>query len=435
MAINGTRSAVGAGQHSWKIGLSAYKRAARKIIPSSIAQMVESEKIICDLLKDIYGHEYRSIEKLDVYREACSDIKGNLSDSGRLRVMVRLVGGGDYIYHWFVKIMPLHHQNEELVAKFDVFRNEIEFYSEIAPALKTFLNESNKLNDEVQLDIPDMLFAQEDEKRAIIVLQDLVQEGFKQERDKNGNRYLSKEMATTAVESLAKVHATSYALKMKKKIFLEKNHPSLKESGLLWTHSDMTSRLTMMKEIFCDFLKQSNQIDTPSLVEQFKNTFDSEQLLKQLCQERCSPLDESILCLQQGDFHFNNLFFKEEDGKLKVKIVDWQLAYCGRSAGDISYLLTSSLDPQVRREEEGTIKQKYFESFSKTLASLDSDSTKKDASVKIKTALGKDYEKSLPLGFFFSCGNVMQEEKSNNQEQKISFAYELCKEAAGRNLI
>eukprot|EP00092_Neocalanus_flemingeri_P087054 GFUD01109792.1.p1 GENE.GFUD01109792.1~~GFUD01109792.1.p1 ORF type:complete len:266 (+),score=76.24 GFUD01109792.1:69-800(+) len=242
-----------------------------------------------------------------------------------------------------------------------------------------------------------------------------------------------------AVESLAKVHATSYALKMKKKIFLEKNHPSLKESGLLWTHSDMTSRLTMMKEIFCDFLKQSNQIDTPSLVEQFKNAFDSEQLLKQLCQERCSPLDESILCLQHGDFHFNNLFFKEEDGKLKVKIVDWQMAYNGKSAGDITYLLMSSIDPEDFEKEEENIKEKYHESFQNTLAALNlcyksEGDTDKDAN-HVDEVFEIEYDKSLLLGFLFSCGNVMQMDNFQNDNRRISFSYKLCKEAAEKELI
>lgn len=423
MAVNGTRAE---GPASLKMGLSGYRRTPRTRVPSSIPQMINSEKIICELLKEIYGHTYQDIKNIDVRRGASSDIKGHLSDSGRVTVKVETVDGGDHVYHWFVKIMPLQHQNNDLVAKFDVFKNEIEFYSKIAPALKAFLKESNVL-DKIEFDIPEMLYAQEDENRAIIVLPDLIHEGYKQERDENGHRYLSTEKATLAVESLAKVHATSHALQMKKKIDMEKSHPSIAEAGAFWTNSDMTSRLILMKEVFCDFLKESNQLDTASILERFNSKFESEETLEELCKQRYLLEDDSIKCLQHGDFHFNNLLFKEEAGQLKVMIVDWQLTYCGRSAGDVSYLLMSSMDPQLRKVEEERIKQKYFESFKETLNSL-------GAGCEMKIVLEKDYQKSLPLGFFFSCGNVMQEDKIS-QEDKVAFAYQLCKEAKSRNLI
>lgn len=425
MAVKGTRAAD---LSSWRMGLSAYKRTPQNKVPSSIAQIINSENIVCNLLKEIYGHAYHNIEKVHVYREASSDIKGNLSENGRLRVVVKLVGGGDFVYHWFVKIMPLNHRNDEVVAKFDVFRNEIEFYSKIAPALVAFLKESNVSNEDIQFDIPELLFAQENDNRAIIVLPDLIHEGFKQARDEHGNRYLSEEKATLAVESLAKVHATSYAMQMKKQLLLDRKHPSLVDAGALWTHSDMTSRLIMMKDVFCEFLKLSNKTESSSLLNKFKTAFNSEEVLKRLCIQRCSQTPDSIMCLQHGDFHFNNLLFKEEGGQLKVKIVDWQLTYSGRSAGDISYLLMSSLDPQLKKE---TIKKKYFESFCKTLDFLDMHNEKNE----ITSVLDKDYENTLLLGFFFSCGNVMQEEKENNQQQNIWFSYQLCKEASRLNLI
>jgi aminoglycoside/choline kinase family phosphotransferase len=56
-----------------------------------------------------------------------------------------------------------------------------------------------------------------------------------------------------------------------------------------------------------------------------------------------------MISCQHGDFHFNNLLFKREaSGRIRVMIVDWQLAYSGRSTGDLSYLLMSSLSHEVR---------------------------------------------------------------------------------------
>lgn len=411
---------------SWSLGLAQYKRTTRTRVPSSIQQMVNSEKIICELLKEIYGHTYQDITRVDVCHSS-SDIQGHLSDSGRLEVRVETVGGGKHHYHWFVKIMPLQHQNSDLVAKFDVFRNEIAFYSKIAPALRSFLKESG-VQDEIEFDVPELLYSEEDGARAIIVLPDLIYEGYKQERDGAGRRYLSAEKAMIAVQSLARIQAAATALQRKKNIDIETVHPSLAESGAFWADSDMTSRLFMMKDVFCDFLNDSDELNADSLLHRFNKKFNSEEELQKLCQQRYTLSDDSLKCLLHGDFHFNNLLYKEEEGRCKVMIVDWQLTYCGRSAGDVSYLLLSSMDPQLREEHEDTIKKKYFNTFQDTLAML-------SAGCKtVETVLEEDYQKSLPLGFFFSCGNVMQEDSSSKQS-KTKFAFQLCREAAGRNLI
>eukprot|EP00092_Neocalanus_flemingeri_P071715 GFUD01088173.1.p1 GENE.GFUD01088173.1~~GFUD01088173.1.p1 ORF type:complete len:438 (+),score=117.14 GFUD01088173.1:328-1641(+) len=437
MAPTGLKFTAGS---SWRMDLSAYRKKQQRKIPSSIAQLLNDDNIICGLLKEIYSHDHHDVEKVEVtLLTPCSDIKGNLSDSGRLKIFVKTYGGAQYSYNWFVKVQPLDHQNTELVSKFNVFKNEIEFYSKIAPSLMNFIKEANISNEDIQFDIPKMIFAEEDDDRAIIILEDLVSEGYKQERDANGNRYLSKEKAILAVESIAKIHAASYALHVKKNVDLGSNHPTLEKSGLLWTNSEMTSRLFAVKDVYCEFLKQSKNPDSPLLLERFRKTFDSEELLRQLCFDRCSSDEEGILCLQQGDFHFNNLLFKEEDGKLKVKIVDWQLTYNGRSGGDISYLLMSSVDPDEFEHEEENIKERYFHSFNDTFSALNSqDKTtgnKEENNNTVDEILEMEYDRSLQLGFFFSCGNVMHKENYEDEERKVSFTYQLCKEAADKNLI
>jgi len=257
----------------------------------------------------------------------------------------------------------------------------------------------------------------------------LIHEGYKQERDDNGSRYLSRKKAIIAVKSLARIQATSAALQMKTNLDIERQHPSLAESGAFWTNSDMSSRLMMMKDVFCEYLKESAGVNAASLVERFNNKFNSQEELQHLCRQRYDVGDDSIKCLQHGDFHFNNLLFKEDgQGKYSAMIVDWQLSYCGRSAGDVSYLLQSSVDPRMLELGENTIKKEYFDTFRDTLVMLSGGCE------EVTTVLEEDYKKSLPLAFFFSCGNVMQGDKIGEQ-RKQEFAFQLCKEAAGRSLI
>jgi len=431
MAPSGLKFTQGS---TWKMDLSTYRKKQQQKIPTSLSQLLTDENIILGLLKEIYNHHDQDVEKVEVkLLSPFSDIKGNLSDSGRLRVFANTRSGREHQYNWFVKVQPSNSQNTDLISKFNVFRNEIEFYSKIAPELKTFIETSNTTNEKIEFNIPKMLFSAEDENHAIIILEDLGAEGYKQERDENGNRYLSKEKAILAVESIAKIHAASYALQVKQKIDLASNHPSLEKSAMLWTNEEMSSRLYAVRDVYCEFLQQSEKADSPMLLERFRNTFNSEELLRELCFERCSSDEEGIICLQQGDFHFNNLLFKEEDGKLKVKIVDWQLTYNGRSGGDISYLLMSSIHPDLFDAEEKNIKERYFNAFTKTFFSLQNHQEDKNNIVDEK--LEMEYDRSLQLGFFFSCGNVMHKENYEDKEQKVSFTYQLCREAADKNLI
>jgi len=418
MAEGGVKSL---GPTAWKSGLSKYRKRLDTLIPSSLHQMVSSEKIICGLLKDIYGLTYKDIQKVDVHRQDTHDgIKGHLSDSGRIMVKVLLDDGHETTYHWFVKIQPQHQQTG-----FNVFKNEIEFYSRIAPTLKNFLKTMN-VQDEVNLDIPDVLYTREDGNRAIIILPDLVNEGFHQERNENGHRFLTKRKAVLALQCLAKIQATSYAMKLLTDIDLQKLYPALKEAGTFWTDKEVISKLMMMKNVFSNHLKASEELDAPLLFDDFNAAFKSEEFLVNLCKRRYLQAN-SLKCLQHGDFHFNNLLFKEDHGCLKVMIVDWQLTYLGNAAGDPSYLMLSSLDPELRKLEEQDIKRTYFDSYIKTLKIIDNKTTLDDI------LLEESYKDSLHLSFFFACGNVMQEE-SSSEEFKDNFAYTLCKEAKERGL-
>merc|ERR1712037_603630 len=105
----------------------------------------------------------------------------------------------------------------DLFTQFNLFENEIEFYQKIVPELEEFVAESNE-GSAINFDIPKLIYSEIEMDRAIIILEDLVGAGFKQTKDGNGEKYLSLEAAILAVESVAKIHAASYALQVKKNI-------------------------------------------------------------------------------------------------------------------------------------------------------------------------------------------------------------------------
>merc|ERR1712080_1961 len=109
----------------------------------------------------------------------------------------------------------------------------------------------------------------------------------------------------------------------------------------------------------------------------------------------------------------------EEGEKMKVMVVDWQLNYTGRSTGDVSYLLLSSIDPEVRRAHEQELKDEYFTAFNNYLKLFEAstinhtspetdigDSDESDVEIDLED-LEHDYQDSVPLSLFLSCGNVL----------------------------
>lgn len=308
--------------------------------------------------------------------------------------------------------------------------------------------EDECLDQQLELDIPEILLAKENADGAIIILKDLAEDGYSQEKDQNGDRFLSNEKALAAVESMAKLQAVSMAYQLSQSRSLEKEHPILAEVGLMWASDSVSPRLTSMMETYCDALSKSPKPDSPTLLKRFKQQFDSSDRLKELCQQRVDKdCKDQVLCLQHGDFHFNNLLFKpDENGAYKVMIVDWQLTYNGRRPGDISYLLMSSLSQDMREAHQEEIKQRYCQVFNQTLElfikkngfASNSEAGEFDGDYnKSLVKFDEEYSKSLPFSFFLSCGNVMfqEEEKLGASKTKVEFSYDTCREAAEKEII
>jgi len=167
----------------------------------------------------------------------------------------------------------------------------------------------------------------------------------------------------------------------------------------------------------------------------------------------------SDVYLQHGDFHFNNLLFKDEGDQMKVMIVDWQLTYTGRSTGDVSYLIMSSLSQDVRHKYGQELKEDYFKALNRYLKTLESsvldhmsqntcgisfsiecDSSEPNIEVDVNK-LENDYQDSSTLSLFLSCGNVLPSEPMSRshstselneqdcEEASVTLAYDLVKEA------
>jgi len=464
---NSRTSSGSLGIPAWRssVGL-AMAKSRPSFIPKSINQL-KNERIMSHLLKKIYSIDYNSEVKTLSVREKGSnpgDVTGNLSESGRVVVNITMMTGEKVVKHWFVKIMPKEHKNSDLMNKFNIFENEIRFYQEIAPDLLSFLNDNG--SNDIHFDIPKLLFADNTVDGALIILEDVSEQGYSQPRDSQGSRYLTMDKAHIAIEAIARIHAAAKFYNQHNSTKLEEHHSTLKYNNM-WKDDEFLERLTSMKDSYCDVLRKSSEHNSGKLLSRFQQVFDSGPRLKEICSERCCPKKTGAEYLQHGDFHYNNLLFREVEGEqTKVMIVDWQLTYSGRSTGDISYLLLSSISPDDHKVNEQLLKEEYFNFFNSYLKEFesslletmndnntdvfftfqtDSDSESECGGKVDLEDLDHDYNESAPLSLFLSCGNVLASEADlatspdlteDEREQRLAnYAYELVNQAADMEII
>jgi len=71
--------------------------------------------------------------------------------------------------------------------------------------------------------------------------------------------------------------------------------------------------------------------------------------------------DGGRIGLTHGDHRLDNLLFNPNDGERPVTVVDWQTIAVRNPVADISYLLGTGVEPEVRREIEHDIVADYHE--------------------------------------------------------------------------
>ena len=466
----------------WTLDSRYQTRARKSVIPQDISH-IKNDMVISHLLKEIYSIQWCDVRSVTVREKAAQpgDITGNLSESSRVVVSLVMNNGQKSDHHWFVKIMPKQHKNADLMEKFNIFENEIGFYKDIAPDLLSFLTESGVKN--VEFSIPKLLFAANEEDGSVIILEDVSVQGYSQERDAGGDRYLSPEKAELALDAIARIHAASKLYNMHSSLKLEEKHSTLRTNHTMWEDTGFHDRLSAMKDSYCEVLKKSSEHDSARLLKRFQSAFDSSYRLASMCAERYAPKETKAVYLQHGDFHFNNLLFKQEAERMSVMVVDWQLVYTGRSTGDVSYLLLSSISPELRQQHEQRLKESYFTSFNNYLASFESSviaqlsrktsetcgisfsiqcDSESDTEAELQVPfqkLERDYQESATLSLFLSCGNVLNSEadrqslgstplgltpnfgstpdlsEDEREQSTVKMAYSLAKKAEYLNII
>ena len=69
-------------------------------------------------------------------------------------------------------------------------------------------------------------------------------------------------------------------------------------------------------------------------------------------------LSEPPWTLSHGDYRLDNMFFSDDPGRPLV-VIDWQLYDRSRGPRDLSYLLSQSMEPELRAASERALVERY----------------------------------------------------------------------------
>lgn len=248
------------------------------------------------------------------------------------------------------------------------FKKELEFYSIVAPEFLKLQNESGIPREALSIIMPQFLGGRLglensqsfDAEQAAIVLENLKSHNYMTQDRIVG---LDKAHMDFAISHLAKLHAITIALKLKKPEFFKRAVlPGLTASI---TEAAEKGVVDMVQKAHNDY---KNMIEAKTYLDRIEKTI--EYGFKQ----NVKP-EEPWATMVHNDFWVNNMMFKyDESGNLiNMKIVDFQLTVYEYGVNDLIFFLISSSQKEILDNHLDDMIDFYYDSFIESLKLLSID--------------------------------------------------------------
>lgn len=274
--------------------------------------------------------------------------------------------------HLVAKLPPSSEYLLDLFNSPVTFKKELEFYSRMT---KEFINlqlESGVKEEDLDMLAPKFFGGrlglrnpEEFDEQAVIVLENLKYSGYNTEDRISG---LDKEHIEHALEELAKLHAITIALKIKK--------PQLFEKITLEVMTEALNETT--KKCVMDMVQKA-RADIKE-IEDAKPYLDRIDRAIELCIQlnKNSQPEEPWATLVHNDFWVNNMMFRHgERGELVgLKIVDFQLCLYDYGINDLIFFLISSAKQEILDNQLNDMLDYYYSCFIKFLKIMKIDTEK-----------------------------------------------------------
>ncbi|XP_017879467.1 uncharacterized protein LOC108624578 [Ceratina calcarata] len=250
------------------------------------------------------------------------------------------------------------------------FRKELRFYSSMAREYVNLQLESGINEEDLTILVPKFysgrlgLKSNEFDEQATIILENLKSNGFETEDRIYG---LDKKHTEYAIQKLAKLHALTIALKMKKPQMYEK----IAAEVMMKVANETTIKCTgeMIYKTIQD-IKGLQGIEP--YLDRVTRTINCESLI-----ETSNP-EEPWGTLVHNDFWVNNMMFRHDNkgNIIDMKIVDFQLGDYDYGAKDLLFFLISSANKEIIDNKLDDMIDFYYSNFIEALKSLRVDTEK-----------------------------------------------------------
>lgn len=240
----------------------------------------------------------------------------------------------------------------EFLEGFNVFQNEITFYTDIVQEIYRLLR---TINDST-------IFAPKyfTGLKTVLVLEDLGQQNYTTEDQK---KRFDLKLCKIVMEKLAKFHAVTAVLYDEKpELFKSQLEPNLTEDENPMHDFYRNSIAALIKYVKTDpelksYLPQLEELSR-TVIKRQVNVFTRDE--------------DEFNCLNQGDMWVNNIMFKKDANNEveDVLLIDYQEGYYGSPAIDLQFFIYTSCNADVQKNNLDELIEFYHENLTRTLKQL-----------------------------------------------------------------
>lgn len=359
-------------------------------------------------------------------RPGCEEGENLLSDLLAIDVKISRSGGNNGVNQQPAAVEELHLMAKLLSqdpfcrhfileAGFDV--REIHFYTTLLPALTAFCTGGR---DQQSWPVPSCYYAKYRQgSDSVLVLENMKASGF---QVSDFHRGLSLNEATAAAQSIARIHASVLAYRLRLGVDLEQAFPFLfRPEAAAESYQQLLERGLPQLASFL----HTSAADQPELHAVLAKLHKMRPRARETIANLLRPASP-IATLTHTDFWCNNLLFRlatpagaaaaaaaaaadpgaasGPSSVVECSILDWQMATYSRPTNDLALLLVTSVSGDIRRKRTGCILDAYWKSFCQTADGLGLD-------VEGQLSYGRreletEYEQSLLLAVLLGIGSV-----------------------------
>ncbi|KAJ2942598.1 hypothetical protein O0L34_g2065 [Tuta absoluta] len=298
---------------------------------------------------------------------ALSEGDSYLSELMRIKIYGRTNDGDIRDVQVILKNIPKNVCRRLTYRSDEFFKNEINFYDTVLPALLKF--QATKNMKDPYKGYVDVLFSHFDKTKGVMSLIDASLEGYQGLIRQGGTDI---EHCKAAFKALAQFHAMSFAMKDQQPQEFDKI-----KNVVFETYYD-----DRLKEWYIDFWAKICAIAIDAVEKEFPNTIYEKKVKEFAVLERYNDMIRAVKTdkngvISHGDTWICNFLFKYENSKpVDTKIIDFQLARCASPVLDLAFFIYSCTEQEMRLKHYDDLLSHYYGVLSTQIKEMGSDPDK-----------------------------------------------------------